>query len=141
MVERSEVVFKEVDYDIAARYLGEVVSVDEIKAEGFEEIVYTKKKVERKPRKTKTRTNLNKPTDKTCNYDVAIETNETKEHGKNNSEKGDDIVNGNENIDKISNYDVALEKESNDEVHKNDETTDKTSIYDVDKKSRGNETV
>ena len=51
MVERSEVIFEAVDYDKAARYLGETLTKDEIKAEGFEEIVYLKKNVEAKPKK------------------------------------------------------------------------------------------
>ena len=51
MVEESEVVFEGVDYDKVSRYLGEFLDKDEIKSAGFEEIVYTKKKVQRKQKK------------------------------------------------------------------------------------------
>ena len=54
MVEESEVVFEGVDYDKVGRYLGEFLDKDEIKSAGLEEIVYTKKKVQRKQKKKTT---------------------------------------------------------------------------------------
>jgi hypothetical protein len=55
MVEESKVVFEGVDYDKISRYLGEFLDEDAIKAEGLEEIVYTKKKVKRKQKRKSTK--------------------------------------------------------------------------------------
>ena len=113
MVERSEVIFKEVDYDIAAKHLGEALTMEEIKAEGFEEIVYIKKKKERKPKTNKV-PNKNKKPDKTSNYDVAMENhNNEKEPNDKDSKTNDKVSNKNRNVDKTSIYDVAKLKNEN----------------------------
>ena len=51
MVEESKVIFAGVKYDKVSRFLGEELTLDEIKAEGFEEIAYIRKKSERKSKK------------------------------------------------------------------------------------------
>ena len=51
MAEESKVIFAGVRYDKVSRFLGEELTLDEIKTEGFEEIVYIRKKTERKSKK------------------------------------------------------------------------------------------
>ena len=93
MVEQSEVIFEGVEYDKASRFLGEYLSINEIKSEGFEQIVYIKKEGKTKsiikpgPKPTNKVSTENKMNDKASNYDVAMETTETEKDDSNSENK------------------------------------------------------
>ena len=61
MVEESELVFKGIEYEEVAKFLGDYLTKEEIIEEGFEEILYIKqKKMEKKKIKKKMKKNISK---------------------------------------------------------------------------------
>ena len=79
MWEESDLIIDEIDYDKLSRYLGEMMTKDDILEEGFEEIMYTKKQKEKKKRKvvkkigrkhSKKNTNTRTPTEEKDSLDM-----------------------------------------------------------------------